>query len=79
MLRSPDPVVILVGGSIEVAAAFGLFSLLDLTADNVAQLGAGLVMIGSALRMFIGQRARRFNPPPTPAVINADPGYTSER
>lgn len=57
-LPSPDPVVLVVAGCVEVAVALGWFARLELTAEEVAQLGAGLVMVGAGLRMFCGRRRR---------------------
>jgi hypothetical protein len=51
---------------------------MGLTADHVAQLGAGLVMIGSAIRIFVRQRyQRRLDTTPAPSATDADPGYAS--
>lgn len=57
-LPPPDPVVLVVAGGVQVAVALGWFARLELTAEEVAQLGAGLVMIGSAIRMLCERRRR---------------------
>lgn len=48
----------MVAGGVEVAVALGWFAKLELTGDEVAQLGAGLVMVLSAVRMMCGRRRR---------------------
>jgi uncharacterized membrane protein YfcA len=51
-----DPVVILVGGIVVVCASLGLFERLELTADQVASLETGVIMVVSAVAMWIERR-----------------------
>lgn len=67
----PDPLIVLVGGVIIVCGALGVFAMLKLTPDQVAQLEAGVIMIVSGIRMWVGQR--RPAPPADPLQPSATP------
>jgi len=56
-LVKPDPLIILIGGIVIVCGVLGLFEWLALTADQVAMLETGLIMVASAIRIWI-TRAR---------------------
>jgi len=48
-----DPLGILVGGIVQVLAAVGIFSRLELNADQIATVGSGLFMIAAAIRFMM--------------------------
>lgn len=56
-LAKPDPLIILIGGIVIVCGVLGLFEWLELTADEVAILETGIIMVASAIRVWIA-RAR---------------------
>ena len=58
----------LVGGIVMVCGALDLFGRLNLTADQVAVLETGVIMVVSAIRMWV-DRARG---------INGSPVYSSK-
>jgi uncharacterized membrane protein YfcA len=51
----PDPLIVLVGGVIIVCGALGVFAMLKLTPDQIAQLEAGVIMIVSGIRMWLSR------------------------
>ena len=48
-----DPLGILVAGIIQILAAFGLFSKLEMDADQIAQVGSGLLMVAATIRFMM--------------------------
>ncbi len=73
-LARPDPLILLVGGVVIVLASLGVFTALGLSPDEVAQLEAGLIMIVSAIRMWLTRRANAdptqdWPIPPGPAPV----------
>ena len=55
-LAKPDPVALLVGALIEIAAGAGLIARLELTGVQVAQIGGGLIMLAAAIRMMVARK-----------------------
>jgi uncharacterized membrane protein YfcA len=72
-LARPDPLIVLVGGVIIVCGALGVFAMLKLTPDQVAQLEAGVIMIVSGIRMWLSRRTVVDPAAPTP-VLPTRPG-----
>ncbi len=48
-----DPLGILVAGIIQIIAAMGLFSKLEMDADQIAQVGSGLLMVAATIRFMM--------------------------
>lgn len=71
-LVKPDPLIILIGGIVIVCGVLGLFEWLALTADQVAMLETGLIMVASAIRIWI-TRARGTKDQPVYGV-DTEPG-----
>jgi hypothetical protein len=56
-LVKPDPLTVLIGGIVIVCGVLGVFDRAELTADQVAILETGIIMMASSIRMWIN-RAR---------------------
>lgn len=48
-----DPLGVLVAGIVQILAAAGIFSKLDMNADQIAQVGSGLLMIAATIRFML--------------------------
>lgn len=48
-----DPLGVLVAGIVQILAAAGIFSKLDMNADQIAQVGSGLLMVAATIRFML--------------------------
>lgn len=54
-----DPLAALLGGLVSLAAIFGLWSAMGLTADQMAELGGVVTTIGAASRAIYNKREEK--------------------
>ena len=68
-----DPLGILVAGIIQIVAAMGLFSKLEMDADQIAQVGSGLLMVAATIRFMMTKHETE-----TPAAQDSSPEPAAE-
>ena len=77
-LGQPEPAAILVGAVIEILAALHVPQKLELTAEQVAQIGGALIMIAATIRMLLNRGSTQAPAEPVAQASSSTPDADPE-